>query len=132
MMEAAAGAYTRLIFPEIRSAARPHLTDLQKTMLNATPDCIKLLSVDGLLLTMNRAGCAALGVPEDSSFGMPWLPLLSEDVHAVGGAALRQAAGGQSARFPGRSESPGGVVYWDNLLTPRSCPGAWCNSAYPR
>ncbi|MFT3730790.1 MAG: PAS domain-containing protein [Hyphomicrobium sp.] len=89
-----------------------------KAMLDATSDCIKILSVDGKLLSMNRAGCLALGVPEDSKFGMPWLPLLPAAVHESGQAALGNAASGRSARFQGQSVSEGMVRYWDNLLTP--------------
>lgn len=117
-MERATGIYARVIFPDAFSKTDPHLSDLQKAMLDATPDCIKVLSVDGKLLTMNRAGCLALNVPEESKFGMSWLPLLPEDVHQLGVEALQKAAQGHSARFPGRSESPAGLIYWDNLLTP--------------
>jgi len=117
-MERAAGIYAQVIFPDAFSKTDPHLSDLQKTMLDATPDCIKVLSVDGRLLTMNRAGCLALNLPEDSEFGMPWLPLLPGDVHQLGKEALQAAAAGHSARFPGRSESAGNVMHWDNLLTP--------------
>jgi two-component sensor histidine kinase len=67
---------------------------------------------------MNRAGCLALYVPEDSEFGMSWLPLLPKEVHPAGREALRKAAAGDAARFPGKSISPEGAVYWDNLLTP--------------
>jgi PAS domain-containing protein len=83
-MEGAAGIYTRVIFPDAVSQGDPQLSDLQRAMLDETPDCIKVVSPDGRLLTMNRAGCAALGVPRDSPFGMPWLPLLPQDVHAPG------------------------------------------------
>lgn len=114
-MEAAAGIYARLLTPDIVNADTAHL---QKAMLDATPDCIKLLSPDGRLLLMNKAGCRALNVVEDSGFGMPWLPLLPADVHTSGMEALRKAATGHSARFPGKSISPGGTLYWDNLLTP--------------
>jgi len=117
-MEVAAKIYTSIIFPDALSKTEPHLSDLQKAMLDATPDCIKVLSVDGRLLTMNKAGCFALSVPEDSEFGMPWLPLLPEPVHQLGLEALRKAADGHNARFPGQSQSPGGIRYWDNLLTP--------------
>jgi two-component sensor histidine kinase len=117
-MEAAAGIYAQMVFPDAASKVDPHLSDLQKAMLDATPDCIKVVSVDGKLLTMNRAGCLALNVSEDSGFGMPWLPLLPEEVHPAGTEALRKAAGGQTARFPGKSISPNGIIYWDNLLTP--------------
>lgn len=117
-MEEAARIYTSIIFPNILSKTDPHLFNLQKTMLDATLDCIKVLSVDGRLLTMNRAGCLALNVPQDSEFGMPWLSLLPEDVQQPGREALQKAAEGHSARFHGRSESPDGLMYWDNLLTP--------------
>jgi len=91
---------------------------LQQSMLDATPDCIKLLSLDGRLLMMNRAGCVALGVAQQGPFGMAWLPLLSESVREAGQAALDQAAGGTSAKFVGTSPAEHGVNYWDNLLTP--------------
>jgi two-component sensor histidine kinase len=117
-MERTAGVYAQVIFPDAFPNSEPHLSDLQKTMLDATPDCIKVISVDGRLLTMNRAGCLALNVPEDSEFGMPWLPLLPADVHQLGTEALQKATKGHSARFSGMSVSPGGLMYWDNLLTP--------------
>jgi len=117
-MEAAAGIYTRIMFPDAASKSDAHLSDMQKAMLDATPDCIKVVSIDGKLLMMNRAGCLALNVPEDSDFGMPWLPLLPSEVHPAGTEALRKAVAGQTARFPGKSISSKGTIYWDNLLTP--------------
>lgn len=117
-MEAAAGIYARMMFPDEASRIDPHLSNIQKTMLDATPDCIKVVSVDGRLLMMNRAGCLALNVPETSEFGMPWLPLLPEEVHSAGAEALRRAVAGRAAHFEGKSVSPTGTIYWDNLLTP--------------
>lgn len=117
-MEDAAGIYARIMFPDDASKPEPHLSDLRKAMLDATPDCIKVVSVDGELLAMNRAGCRALNLPENSGFGMAWLPLLPDDVQLLGRGALHDAAHGRTARFPGRSTSSAGTVYWDNLLTP--------------
>ena len=92
---------------------------LQSEMLNVSVDCIKLLSLDGNLLHMNRAGCRALGVDEHSSFGMPWLDLLPEDVRTAARNALAVARSGVFTRFLGRSQPPGQPVrYWDNMLTP--------------
>lgn len=94
---------------------------LQTEMLNISQDCIKILTVDGRLQHMNRAGCLALNVDEDSGFGMEWLPLLPDEVHAEGEKALREAQEGRHARFPGLSCMPGeSVRCWDNMLTP--CP----------
>ncbi|MBN8921866.1 MAG: hypothetical protein BGP10_14620 [Rhodanobacter sp. 68-29] len=92
---------------------------MQADMLDISVDCIKLIALDGTLVHMNKAGCRALGVPEDSSFGMPWLALLPEDVRARGERELEQARAGKFGRFPGRSVLPGGKTqYWDNMLTP--------------
>ncbi|MFT8463723.1 sensor histidine kinase [Acetobacter persici] len=117
-MEAAATVYSRILSPDAASPTDSYIADLQKAMLDATPDCIKVLSVEGNLLTMNRAGCLALNVPQDSGFGMPWLSLLPAEVHADGRYALSKAALGETVRFLGNSVSAGGPVYWDNLLTP--------------
>lgn len=117
-MKQAAEVYPQITSPSAFSTSEFRLPDLQKTMLDATPDCIKVVSVDGILLTMNKAGCLALGVPLDSGFGMPWLPLLSADVHEMGAEALREATQGLNARFPGKSQSSEEIRYWDNLLTP--------------
>ncbi|MFA7305384.1 MAG: hypothetical protein WC026_01770 [Hyphomicrobium sp.] len=73
-MEHAAGVYKHVIFPDGIGDESSPLTEIQKAMLDVTPDCIKLLSPDGRLLNMNRAGCIALGISEGTCFGMPWLP----------------------------------------------------------
>lgn len=92
---------------------------IQTDMLNISVDCIKLISLDGMLVHMNKAGCHALGVPEDSAFGMPWLPLLPEDVRTAGEQALASVRAGVFARFPGRSVLPGQKAqHWDNMLAP--------------
>ena len=105
--------YTGMIAP-----SDPRLPEPQRAMFEATPDCMKILSVDGSVLMMNRAGCLALNVPLDSEFGMPWLPLLAEGVRAGGLAALQKARAGETIRFSGESGSPTGPVFWDNLLIP--------------
>lgn len=117
-MDVAASAYRKLIFAAGTAEAGSDLSDLQKAMLDATPDCIKVISVDGNLTSMNRAGCIALGVAESSGFGMPWLPLLPQSVHEPGREALARAVTGETARFAGQSDSAGGTRYWDNLLVP--------------
>jgi PAS domain S-box-containing protein len=104
--------------PRTLRTAHANEWSVEKAMIDASPDCIKMLSLDGNVLAMNRAGCVALGVPEDSKFGMPWLPLLPECVHAAGETALAEARQGRSARFPGQSVSDGETRYWDNMLSP--------------
>lgn len=117
-MEYASGVYKDLIFPH--GANDPGQTGMsfEKAMLDVSPDCIKVISVTGNLVTMNKAGCLALGVPLGSGFGMPWLPLLPDTIHAAGELALEKARNGEPARFNGESRLGDDVRYWDNLLTP--------------
>ncbi|WP_158215325.1 sensor domain-containing diguanylate cyclase [Candidimonas nitroreducens] len=92
---------------------------MQADMLNVSLDCIKLIAPNGNLLHMNRAGCRALRVDENSEFGMPWLLLLPEDVRRDGSVALESARKGVFSRFSGHSVIPGHEPqYWDNMLTP--------------
>ncbi|MFD1333257.1 PAS domain-containing protein [Methylopila musalis] len=112
-MQPSARGYTGLLPPD-----DPTLPDPHRAMLDATPDCVKTLSVDGDLLTINRAGRIALDIPMDAELGMPFLPLVAEDLRAAGEAALRLAAAGETARFPGKSSATGVVRHWDNLLLP--------------
>lgn len=92
----------------------------QKNMLNASVDCIKIVTPNGELSHMNRAGCLALGVDEhEQKFGMPWLKLLPPEVRSSGKRALLRASKGLNARFSGKSQLPNQPLqYWDNLLTP--------------
>lgn len=89
-------------------------------MLDASIDCIKLLSPDGRLLKVNLAGRQALGLMEPSERQhLPWLQLLPKEVRAVGQRALKKAAAGKKSSFIGRSELPGQApVIWENILTP--------------
>lgn len=104
---------------KVRESELKSRASMQTDMLNISVDCIKLIAPNGNLLHMNRAGCLALGVDQDSGFGMPWLPLLPEDVWNEGTTALEQARKGAFSRFPGRSVVPGqDTQYWDNMLTP--------------
>lgn len=112
-MRSAAAIYSEFLTPDGRSSR-----EVYRELLDATPDCIKLISCSGHLLMMNKAGCLALGVDPEGGFGMPWLGLLPDDLSPLGQKALALAAQGETARFHGRSALGDGVMYWDNLLTP--------------
>lgn len=92
--------------------------EAQSAMLDATPDCLKILAPDGTLVTMNSAGCLALGVTKAQVKGSAWITLLPSPVHSAATDAFAQALSGNTARFAGYSEGPERITYWDNLLTP--------------
>lgn len=102
-----------------REAQVRERADIHDKMLGISPDCIKLIALDGTLVTINRAGCLALDIPVDSPLGMPWLPLLPESVHELGQRAFEAAVAGEPSRFSGHSVVPGQAPQaWDNVLTP--------------
>ncbi|MGZ0703352.1 sensor histidine kinase [Pseudomonas sp. L5B5] len=107
---------------------QPPVFDAQRAMLNATPDCIKVLTPEGILLAMSEAGCIALGIAEDQVRGTSWIPLLPPATHAAARDALAVAATGETARFAGYSDGCGHTVHWDNLLTPAVDPAGRVHS----
>lgn len=97
-----------------------HQVESRNFMLDASVDCIKLLSPEGQIIHMNQAGCLALGIPtDDKHFGMNWLMLLPESERAAGQIALNEAVQGKISRFSGESQLENQpTAYWDNVLTP--------------
>lgn len=104
---------------KVRETVLEQRAALRSRMLDLSLDCIKVITPEGNLVHMNQAGCQALGLEENSGFGMPWIPLLPDDSHADGERALELARDGQTGRFKGRSLSGvKGEQFWDNMLTP--------------
>lgn len=88
-------------------------------MLDVSVDCIKIISPDGFVSHMNKAGCRALlGQENVTAFGMQWLGLLPPEVREQGKKAIKEAAKGKNVRFAGKSVFNNVTMYWDNILTP--------------
>lgn len=117
-MDEVASAFRALLEPAITPDSRLTVASNERHLLDVCIDCIKVITPDGILLHMNKAGCDALGVSPDSGFGMPWVPLLQPAIHDEAYAAVNRARGGETARFEGRSGSGPTLMHWDNLLTP--------------
>jgi PAS domain S-box-containing protein len=116
---------------KMREADLQERGSIQTDLLNLSQDCIKLISITGDLIYMNRAGCQALGVPEDSSFGMNWVRLLPETSWEAGEEALAAARNGSISRFSGRSALPGEQLrLWDNALTPIKGPDGYTTAIF--
>ncbi|WP_051267614.1 putative bifunctional diguanylate cyclase/phosphodiesterase [Nakamurella lactea] len=104
----------------VQQRALADRVSVRDDMLDASVDCIKMISTDGRLTHLNMSGCLALGLPADETeFGMKWLDLLPQVVRRRGRRALNIARSGTGSRFPGLSKVPGRPPqYWDNILTP--------------
>ncbi|POA59625.1 PAS domain S-box protein [Pseudomonas sp. FW507-12TSA] len=94
------------------------VADIQRAMLDASCDCIHVLTPDGVLLAMSEAGCVAFQISQAQVRGTAWVPLLPAATHEAAHEALASAAAGLCARFAGYSDAHGKIIHWDNVLTP--------------
>ncbi|GGR92208.1 sensor histidine kinase [Deinococcus sedimenti] len=87
-------------------------------------DCIKIVSADGELLSMNRNGQAAMQVDDFSACqGADWLSFWQGEVREAMLAAFERARGGQAAHFSGYCPTMKGEPrWWDVTLAPLHDP----------
>jgi PAS domain S-box-containing protein len=82
-------------------------------------DCIKVLDLDGRLVSINRRGCVLLEIDEPQDFiGRSWIELWGVDAH-VARAAVARAASGEQARFEAFGATVKGTPrWWETALSP--------------
>src|SRR5262245_28514530 len=76
--------------------------DLKTRLIEGSPDCIKVLDLDGRLLSMNAGGMKALEICDFGPFvGKPWVEFWEGEDRRACAAALATARTGGVARFTG-------------------------------
>lgn len=97
-------------------------SELNQWMFESSPDCVKLLDLDGRLLDMNRNGQCAMEIDDIASFcGCEWRAFWPQQSHGNIEAALADARAGRMGRF--RAFCPtakGAPRWWDVTVTPIS------------
>jgi PAS domain S-box-containing protein len=95
-----------------------------KTLVDSSPDCIKVLDHEGNLLSINRRGCQLMEIKDPSGFlHESWLNLWPGDVRPVAKAALAEAMTGREGRFQARGATFQGTYKWWDTIVSR-LPGA--------
>jgi two-component system, chemotaxis family, CheB/CheR fusion protein len=94
--------------------------EFTKQILESSQDCIKVLDLDGHLLSINACGIRALEVKDlGSALGARYLDFWQESDRKEAEAALQQALKGGVGRFIACFRTPSGVVtWWDEIITP--------------
>jgi PAS domain S-box-containing protein len=99
-----------------------------RSVVAASPDCVKTLALDGRLLTMNAAGCALMEVDDFRLIaGADWPAFWAAGgAEADARAAVATARAGETARFQGFCPTAKGAGrWWDVLVAPiRDAGGA--------
>ncbi|UTL79151.1 sensor histidine kinase [Pseudomonas putida] len=91
-----------------------------ESMLNASPDCVYVLSRSGHIEFMNEAGLALMHIADLAEVkGLPWLQLWPAESGPVAREALEKVARGESTRFEGfcptGQQAP---KWWDVSVAP--------------
>lgn len=92
---------------------------LQRSFLDASTDCIKILKPDGTIEMMNSAGLRVLGFSsEKEARGQLWIDLWPHAARATVAVALDEALGGHIASFKAARKSPDEIGWWDCRISP--------------
>ncbi len=89
-------------------------------MIECSRDCIKILDLDGRLLSMNTAGREALEIRDVGPLlNSNWMDFWKGEDREAACAAIMAARGGRAGRFigycPSASDKP---IWWDGVVTP--------------
>jgi sigma-B regulation protein RsbU (phosphoserine phosphatase) len=98
--------------------------EFNRRVLDSIVDCIKVLDLEGRLLSMSSAGQRALGVSDFAKVrGQSWLDLWPAEHREAAEAALAAARSGSMGQFVGRCPTlDGKPLWWDVRLTPMRGP----------
>ena len=101
--------------------ANVHLKEeLNRQIIAASPDCTKVLDMQGRLVQMTAQGCRLVEVDDfETVRGMEWASWWEGESHAMALEAVRSAANGKSARFVAFGNTfKGTPKWWDTFVTP--------------
>lgn len=94
---------------------------INRSMIEASPDCITLLDVEGNIRSLNRAALKALGLRSGAPLlGQPWTAGFPTSFRGPATKALSRAASGRIARFMANQPKSGGQRWWDIVVAPIS------------
>lgn len=93
---------------------------LNRSVLDASADCIKILSIGGKIEVMNNPGIDALEIANfEEMRGTAWVKLWPEESQTIVDAAIDQARTGKNARFTAFCPTMAGTPkWWDVVVSP--------------
>jgi diguanylate cyclase (GGDEF)-like protein/PAS domain S-box-containing protein len=92
---------------------------VNRSILTSSPDCIKMLDLEGRILFLNAQSERSMGLDADALLGMPWADVIGPASAKDAKAALRKAARGKEAHFTAARPGPDGAPrWWDIIVTP--------------
>lgn len=93
---------------------------INRSIINATPDCISMLDLDGNVLFINEAGLRALKISSpDTILNKPWGESFAASVRGAAMHAIASAREGRIGHFTALARQPSGRdKWWDAVVAP--------------
>lgn len=103
--------------PKAISSSDPNRPDtLDSVLFECSPDCVKLLDLDGYVLAMNQNGQCIMEIDDFSTIAnSPWVALWPEQSRQAVEAALDVARKGQTGTFDAFCPTTKGTPKWWNV-----------------
>jgi len=94
--------------------------EFANSVLESSPDCIKVLDLSGRILRMNTPGQAVMEIDDFASVqGCPWHSLWPLEMEATVSSAVLGAGAGQTVHFQGQTATQkGSLKWWDVVVAP--------------
>jgi PAS domain S-box-containing protein len=91
-----------------------------RSIFENSPDCVKVLELDGTLHAMNTNGLCLMEIDDLNLFvGKQWADFWEGDENELAYQAVQKALKGESAHFEGFAETAKGTLkYWDVSVSP--------------
>lgn len=91
-----------------------------ESVLNASPDCVKILSIDGNVEFFNESGLCRMEIATlDQIAGTPWVNLWPEDSKSMIENAIHRVGNGEAVRFESFCPTAKGAPrWWDVTAAP--------------
>ena len=107
-----------LHFDGLDVGGQENLTDI----LEASPDCVKILNREGQIRAINTAGCAFIGKPSSDLEGKAWSQFLPPTVRDAAQEAVIGAFAGHTLRLSTPCLTGGGTRHCDLTVSPLRDP----------
>lgn len=106
--------------PSFDDAYEENGDSLYRVLVESSRDSIKVLDLDGRLLSMNASGQHLMEIADLQEWiGKPWIDLWAGEHREKVRRALSEARSGRSGRFEGyRPTTKGRPKWWDVVVTP--------------
>lgn len=94
--------------------------EFNRSIFENSPDCVKILNLDGTLHSMNSNGLCIMEIENFAEFaGKPWVDFWEGDENEAAVQAVEAARNGSPAQFEGFCKTAkGNLKYWDVSVAP--------------